>query len=113
MFCSNCGAQINDKAVICVKCGVMVQKASQDVAENAGMRMLLPIGRSGWAIAAGYCGLLSIIPFVGVLAIVFGILALRDIEAHPEKHGAGRAWFGIITGIIFSIITLLIFASSR
>ena len=24
MFCQNCGAQINDKAVVCVKCGVAV-----------------------------------------------------------------------------------------
>jgi hypothetical protein len=23
MFCSNCGAQIDDKAVVCVKCGVL------------------------------------------------------------------------------------------
>lgn len=25
MFCTNCGAEIDDKAVVCVKCGVVVQ----------------------------------------------------------------------------------------
>ncbi|MGY8642132.1 MAG: hypothetical protein ACKVJU_13690 [Verrucomicrobiales bacterium] len=29
----------------------------------SGMRMLLPVGRSGWAIAAGYCGLFA---FIGI-----------------------------------------------
>ena len=28
MFCSNCGAEINDKAVVCVKCGVLIRQAS-------------------------------------------------------------------------------------
>lgn len=26
MFCSNCGAEISDKAVVCVKCGCAVSK---------------------------------------------------------------------------------------
>lgn len=25
MFCTNCGAEINDKAAVCVKCGVAVK----------------------------------------------------------------------------------------
>ena len=25
MFCSNCGAEVSDKAVVCVKCGVLVK----------------------------------------------------------------------------------------
>ena len=28
MFCSNCGAEINDKAVVCVKCGCAVYTAA-------------------------------------------------------------------------------------
>ena len=28
---------------------------------SAGMRMLMPVGRSGWAIAAGYAGLFGLI----------------------------------------------------
>ena len=27
MFCTNCGAEIDDKAVVCVKCGVAVRPA--------------------------------------------------------------------------------------
>lgn len=30
MFCSNCGAEINDNAVVCVKCGCLVNKPASD-----------------------------------------------------------------------------------
>lgn len=30
MFCSNCGAQIDDKAVICVKCGCAVSPVKRE-----------------------------------------------------------------------------------
>lgn len=37
MFCSNCGAEINDKAVICVKCGCPIEGRRIDIKnENAG-----------------------------------------------------------------------------
>ena len=101
MFCSNCGARINDRAVVCVKCGCAVAKeaaASTDDGGDSALRMLIPIGRSGWAVAAGYLGLLSLLPFVGVLALAIGIVAVCDLRQHPEKHGAGRAWFGIFAG---------------
>ena len=87
MFCTKCGAQIDDKAVICVKCGCSVANASPSTSagDNAALRLLVPIGRSGWAIAAGYIGLLSFIPFVGFLALALGIVAVRDLQKHPDK----------------------------
>jgi hypothetical protein len=62
--------------------------------------MLIPIGRSGWAIAAGYAGLLSPICFVGPIALVLAVVAIRDLKRHPEKHGMGRAVFGLVMGIL-------------
>lgn len=70
------------------------------LSENARVRALLPIGRSGFAIAAGYLGLFSLIPFVGVLAIAFGLLAIRHIRRNPQRHGMGRAIFGIAAGAV-------------
>jgi hypothetical protein len=35
--------------------------APQNLGDNAGMRLLLPVGQSGWAIAAGYLGLFSLL----------------------------------------------------
>jgi len=75
------------------------------------VRMLLPVGRSGWAIAAGYLGLVSILGIFGPFALITGIVAVMDIRQHPEKHGLGRAWFGIIMGALGSIILFFALAS--
>lgn len=64
------------------------------------MRWLLPVGRSGLAIAAGYVGLLSFLLIPAPFALVLGILAIRDIQAHPTKHGMGRAVFGVVAGAL-------------
>jgi hypothetical protein len=62
------------------------------------MRALLPVGRSGWAIAAGYLGLFSLLVLPAPLALICGLLAVRDIRRNPNKHGMGRAVFGIVLG---------------
>ncbi len=108
-FCSRCGTQISDSAAFCEKCGAAVGSiVVQEVplSENAGIRMLLPIGRSGWAIAAGYVALFSLIPIflIGLIALALGIVALVDIKKHPQRHGLGRAWFAIILGGLTSTI---------
>jgi hypothetical protein len=66
--------------------------------------MLLPVGRSFWAIAAGYLGLFSVLLFPAPIALILGIVAVVDIRRHPERHGMGRAIFGIVMGAIFSIV---------
>ena len=71
------------------------------------MRMLLPVGRSAWAIAAGYLGLLSVLVIFAPLALVFGIIAVVDIRRNPHRHGLGRAVFGIIMGAIFTLLLLV------
>src|SRR5262249_45481086 len=73
-------------------------------AGDEGLRWLIPIDRSGWAIAAGYLGLLSCFPLIGllfgILAVVTGILALGHINKDPELGGRGRAVFGLVAGRI-------------
>jgi hypothetical protein len=88
---------------------IINKKASES---DAAMRMLLPVNRSGYAIAAGYLGLISILFIPAPFALLFGFLGMRDIKNNDEKHGMGRAIFGIAMGAIFSIFYLfLIFYS--
>jgi hypothetical protein len=70
---------------------------------DAGMRMLLPVGRSGWAIAAGYLGLFSVLIIPAPIAVIIAIIAIRDMKRHPEKHGMGRAIFGLVMGLLVTI----------
>lgn len=121
MNCPSCGAEVADNARFCVKCGTPL--VSQAVIPGQPesdpiLQWILPVGRSGFAIAAGYLALfcpamivplvceapLVVIFLIPVLALVFGLLALFDIKKHPDKAGRGRAWFGIVVGGAFTAI---------
>lgn len=84
--------------------------------DDVGMRLLLPVGRSGWAIAAGYLGLFSMVLIPAPIALIISIIALRDIRrskgTSKVKHGMGRAIFGLIMGILGTVLLGLIIFST-
>ena len=84
------------------------QYPPRDDTDNPLLRAVLPIHQSGWAIAAGYLGLFSVLVVFAPFALLCGILALRDIKANPNRHGRGRAWFGIVMAT--AVLGLLAYA---
>ena len=85
MFCSNCGAEVNDNAVVCVKCGCAVNKPAPVVNVNGSTKDWLVtlllcffvgafgihrfyVGKTGTAIiqllTCGGCGLWTLIDFI-------------------------------------------------
>jgi uncharacterized RDD family membrane protein YckC len=82
------------------------------VAPVSDMKWLLPVGRSGWSIAAGYLGLFSLLFLPAPLAVVAGILGLREIRRKPGLGGRGRAIFGIVMGALFSAVLVVYLVSS-
>ncbi len=81
-------------------------------AKTDPLRMVLPIGRSGWAIVAGYLGLFSVLFVFAPFALLAGVLGLREIKRKPELMGTGRAWFGIVMGGLFTILLGLAIVAS-
>jgi hypothetical protein len=71
--------------------------------DDQALHWILPVGRSGWAIAAGYLGLFSLLGIFAPFAVITGILGLREIKTNPRLGGRGRAIFGIVMG---GIVTL-------
>jgi hypothetical protein len=73
-------------------------------------RWILPTGRSGWAIAAGYLGLLALVVVPAPIALLVGIVALRDLGRRPHLGGRGRAWFGTVAGALgtIALVALLV-----
>ena len=86
MFCQNCGAEINDKAVVCVKCGCAVNgvKINQEVESKEWLIVLLLcfflgcfgvhrfyVGKTGTGVAmlltCGGCGIWALIDFILIL----------------------------------------------
>ena len=89
----------------------------KELGDDFGMRLLMPVGRSGWAIAAGYMGLFGLLVVPAPLALILGIIAVWDIRKSMRtdrpKHGMGRAVFALIIGFLGTalLITILISAS--
>jgi hypothetical protein len=81
-----------------------LQASPATFSEDPGMRLVLPVGRTGLSIAAGYLGIFSVIPFVAPLAVGISIWALRDLQARPKLAGRGRAYFGLIAGSVFTLL---------
>lgn len=114
--CSTCGAVVQVPAAGLVTLMPEAPQAApvppplpyshiaQSFEDNTAMRMLLPVGRSGWAIAAGYLGLFSVLILPAPVALLISILAMRDLKRHPDKHGLGRAIFGLVMGILGTVL---------
>lgn len=80
--------------------------------QDAGIRLLLPLGRSFWAIAAGYFGLFAVLLVFAPPALICGLVAIADIRKSKlgpnPKHGMGRAVFGIVMGTLGTLVGIFI-----
>ena len=96
--CGGCGQTVTIHAP-----GMAPMSAGGRLGDDPLLRMVLPVGRSAWAIAAGYAGLFSLTLFGAPIAFILSIVAIYDLRKYPEKHGWGRAIFGLVMGLIFTL----------
>lgn len=76
------------------------QAAQNTDANHDPMRFVMPVNPSGWCIAAGYLGLFSVLLVFAPIALLAGFLGMRDLKLNPNKTGKGRAWFGLVMGVL-------------
>ena len=89
-FCKKCGAEIDDQAVICPKCGV---QQTPEVEDNGGFL---------WGML-GCC-----IPLVGLILF----LVWKDTKPKTSKAAGIGALVGVICGIAFYVLMFMIGLSS-
>ena len=100
MFCSKCGHEINDEAVICVHCGCSVEnKATAPAANNND------------APNTGFAILGFLIPLVGLILY----LVYKDTAPLKAKSAGKGALIGVIVSVavsvFYSIVMGVIFSS--
>ena len=98
--------------VACPKCARLMSVPDADengleVCPSCGYKFY-PFGLSGFAITAFVLGLFSILVIPAPFALLFGILALKDIKKNRGRHGITRAWFGVVMALV-SIVMILVF----
>ena len=109
--CGTCGKTVTIDAPAGIQPGTYPPPQSN--VDSVGMRMLIPVGRSPWAIIAGYLGLFSVMLFPAPFALILGIIAFIDIRKN-NSHGMGRAIFGIVMGtlgtgfLLFGLLAVLL-----
>ncbi len=76
------------------------------------LHWVVPVGRRGWAIAAGYVAIVAAFCWLlAPIALGMGIWALVDINRHGG-NGKGRAWFAVAVGGVGSLLLLLVAISA-
>lgn len=90
-FCTNCGNELDDRAIMCPKCGIAL---TQTVA-NSGQTQ-----SNGMAIA-GF--ILSF--FIPLLGLIFSIIGLK--RSKETNNGKGLSTAGIIISCVTMVITII------
>lgn len=98
MFCSECGAEINDKAVVCPKCGVPVAGKGFD----ANGRPAVPNHMVAAVLTTIFCCLIG-----GIIAIIYASqvntkLAQGDIAGAQSASKTAMGW--IIANIVLGLL---------
>src|SRR3954469_25107004 len=102
--CPMCGEMIAASAKKCRYCGHYLDPSVRPKSTSSTTdQFLMPVNRPISAIAAGYLGLFSLLPFFGLIAIIVALFALRTLKKDPDLAGRGRAWFGLIAGIVSTL----------
>lgn len=99
MYCKNCGAEINDKAVICVKCGRSVTGSKDDMEPSTNL---------GLAIFSMICCCLPL----GIVAITYATqveskLLKGDIKGAKRSSKLAKNW--AIAAIVGNLVINLLY----
>ena len=93
MFCSKCGKEVNDEAVVCVHCGCAIENKKTPATNDAPN--------------AGFTVLGFFIPLVGLILY----LVNKDTAPLKAKSAGKGALIGFCVSLVFSIIYGVIIGS--
>ena len=101
-YCSHCGAELLDEAVLCPKCGCWVKEESMATTE-----IKEKLKTNICALLGFILSLISVLFFanffgwISLAGLVLSILGLVQIKRNSDQKGRGFSIAGIIIGSIF------------
>lgn len=98
-FCYNCGNELDEKAYVCVKCGVLVAEDKVDNNVNNNVDK----GSFGWAVLGFF------VPLVGLILF---LVWRSDRPLSSKKAGIGALVSVIVNFIVFVLAFFLILGVS-
>lgn len=111
MYCSTCGKEINDDAVVCVGCGCLVQKASQ----SKKTPQTNTENKTQTALILGIVGIIFawIFALVGHIASIIGIvIGIKEYKETNKMTGLVLSIVGEVCAIFSSIIGAVTLATA-
>ncbi len=101
IFCSNCGGKLVEGKKFCPNCG---RASGTPPVVIDGSFVFFPKNHDAvWSYYLGVGSLLCI-PFLGLVAIWFGVHGIREARRNPQAKGAIHAWVGIILGALSTAV---------
>ena len=107
-YCTHCGAELRDEAVLCPKCGCWVNGAVTPTLRQPTRK--LNISALVGFILSMVSVVLVVIDFAGLLALagmIVSIVGLVQIKNIKQMRGKGFAISGVIVGAIFFVFGLI------
>lgn len=112
MRCAQCGQEIVVSARCCPRAeagapvSLLTAGQQQERLRNARVKH----GRSGYALAAGHAGVLTLfVPFLVPITLLLSLVALRHVRQNPTLEGRTRAIFGLCSCGIAVLVLLIYF----
>jgi hypothetical protein len=102
MYCAACGSPNRPNEFRCTNCGAALHDPPTAKGSSEYPPLHLIPYKNGPAVMAYYAGMFSLIPcigfFLGIAAIVLGVMGAKNARKHLEVQGSYHAWTGIILG---------------
>jgi len=96
MFCKNCGKEIDDKAAVCVYCGVPTKAEREEKEKTNGF------GIAGFVVSLVSLWLGSFYCLASIVGLVLSIIGMSKSKVCGKCNGLA------VAGLVISIISLVI-----
>ena len=103
-YCSKCGKEVNDDAVICVNCGCALNSSGKSLSADKKLNVCALVGFI-LSLASLFIALVGV---TAITSIVFSGIGIKQINSSSNQKGKGFAIAGLVIGICSLIYTIIV-----